>query len=96
MLTSDRSEGVRALYDIACRVLGSSLKCASLSMRRHYDESEPPALVLTIVADVDREEWKQVYKAIVEAEVEMEGSWSDYRRRDWQKAVYFSLFLPRA
>ena len=92
MLTPDRVEGVRGLHRIARTVLGTSLKSASVSVEYSYDEPVPPVLVFAIVADVDRQEWSRARKAITKAQVEMEWSWPDEKREDWQKSVYFSLF----
>lgn len=69
------------------------MKSADLLVEHSYDEPVPPVLVLSFVADVGSEEWSRAHKEIVRLEVEMEQSWTNERRVDWQKNVYLSL-LP--
>ena len=95
LLTPFRKHALEKLFEIGCRELGSSLKSAGISMEHAYDEPAPPVLALTFVADLDRHEWSRARMAITEAQVEMEWSWPDAQRQDWQKSVYFSLFPLR-
>ena len=95
LLTPFRKHALERLFEIGCRELGSSLKSATVEVDDDHWEPTPPKLDLFFVADIDGYEWSRAHKAIVEAEVELEASWTDAERADSAKMITYMIFPLR-
>ena len=95
LLTPFRKHAFEMLYEIGCGELGPALESATVSAYHDYEEPVPPLLMLTFVADVDRQEWSRAHKAITHAEVKRAASWTDAERADSAKMVFFQVIPLR-
>ncbi len=95
LLTPFRRHVLEDLYEIGCRELGPALKSATVNVDDSHWEHSPPALDLTFVADIDRYEWTRARKAIVRAEIALEGSWTDAERADSARMINYMIFPLR-
>ncbi len=95
LLTPFRKHVLEELYEIGCRELGPALESATVDVDDSHWEPAPPTLDLTFVADIDRYEWSRVGKAMVEAEIALEASWTDAERADSSRMINYMIFPLR-
>ena len=95
LLTPFRRHVLESLLEIGRRELGSALKEATVGVDNNHWEATPPTLELTLVADIDRYEWTRAGKAMVEAELELEASWTEAEREDSVRMINYVIFPLR-
>ena len=95
LLTPFRQYVLESLFEIGRRELGTALRSATVDVDNNHWEPAPPMLDVTFVADIDRYEWSRAGKAIVEAELELEASWTDAQKADYAKTIFFSIYPLR-
>ena len=91
--TPFRARVLQSIYEIARQELGSRMVSASVQATADPDDSARIRLLLSIWANVDRQEWDAVDKAVGQAVFEREASWTEDERDDFLRTIDFEI-LP--
>ena len=80
-------------YEIARHELGSRIVSAGVQAAADPDDPGRIRLLLSIWANVDRQEWNTVDKAVGQAVFEREAAWTEDERADYLRSIDFEI-LP--
>ena len=93
--TQFRTDALHFIYGIAEAELGGRLRSASVSMWSQPGEPDSDYLLLTIVADADRDEMVPIGDSMIAAVCKAAESWTEQQRQDYASRVYFELIPLR-
>ena len=89
--TDFRDYVLNLAYAAACRELGDALQSAEVSAWRSPDEPVPPRLLLTLWADVGKDQWRRVNKVLIETLIDESTRWGRAEVEDYRSAIHIDV-----
>ena len=94
--TPFRARVLQSIYEIARQELGSRTVSAGVQATADPDDPGRIRLLLSIWANVDRQEWNAVDKAVGQAVFEREAAWTEDERADYLRTIDFEILPLKA
>ena len=94
--TPFRASVLQSIYEIARRELGSRMVSAAVEAAADPDDPGRIRLLLSIWANVDRQQWKAVDKTVDQAVFERQAAWTEDERADYLRTIDFEILPLKA
>jgi len=91
--TPFRARVLQSIYEITRHELGSRVVSASVQATADPNEPGRIRLLLSVWADVDKQEWNAADKAVGKAVFEKQAAWTEDERADYLRTIDFEI-LP--